>query len=113
MKRVSLAASIMLLATVGATVAGPFEDADAALARGDYAAALQLYRPLAAGGHTTAQAKLGILYENGLGTPQNYTEAVKWYRLAAEKGFGGAQNNLGVMYQNGLGVAQNYAEAAK
>src|SRR4051812_11376432 len=85
-----LAASIVLVAMAGAAAAGPFEDAEAAVARGDYTAAIQLYRPLAAEGHTIAQAHLGILYEYGWGTPQNYAEALKWYRLAAEKGFGGA-----------------------
>ena len=92
-----LAAWLGLVATAGVAFAEPFGDAEAALARGDYAIALQLFLPLGAQGHTTAQAKLGIMYEKGLGVSQNYAEAAKWYRLAADKGFGGAQNNLGVL----------------
>ncbi|MEI8154944.1 MAG: sel1 repeat family protein, partial [Hyphomicrobiales bacterium] len=90
-----LAASIVL-GLANAVLADPFEDAEKALARGDYAAALKLLHPLAEADHTTSQAQLGILYEFGRGTPQNYAEAMKWYRLAAAKGFGGAQINLGV-----------------
>ncbi len=60
MRGVLLAASISLAAPAGAAFAGPFEDAEAALTRGDYAAALQLLHPLAAEGHTAAQANLGI-----------------------------------------------------
>ena len=108
-----LAAALALAAMTGVAAAGPFEDAEAALARGDYPTALQLFAPLAIQGHTIAQAKLASMYEHGLGVSQNYAEAMKWYRIAADKGFGGAQNNLGVMYVNGLGVPKNYAEAVK
>jgi TPR repeat protein len=108
---VILAAAIALVA--GAAFAAPFEDAEAALQRGDYAAAIEILRPLAAAGNTAAQANLGVLYQFGRGVSQDFDEAIKWYRLAADKGFGRAQNNLGIMYQNGSGVAQNYPEAVK
>src|ERR1700733_817484 len=101
---VLLAASISLVTLAGAATAGPFEDAEAALAPGDFASALALLRPLATEGNTAAQANLGMLFQFGRGTEQNYAEALKWYRLAAEKGYGRAQNNLGIMYQNGYGV---------
>ena len=51
---------------------------------GDYATALQEWRPLAEQGHVTAQFSLGVMYLNGKGVPQDYSEAVKWYQLAAE-----------------------------
>ena len=54
---------------------GAFEDAEAALARSDYAAAVPLLGPLAAGGHTGAQTNLGILYKYGWGVSENYAEA--------------------------------------
>ena len=81
--------------------------------RDDYAAALIELRPLAEQGDADAQTNLAIMFENGLGVPQDYTEAVKWYQRAAEQGHAGAQNNLGVMYGNGRGVPQDHAEAVK
>jgi len=87
----------------------------AAYDRGDYAAALREWRPLAKQGNANAQYNLGIMYNNGRGVPQDYAEAVKWYRKAAEQGMAEAQVNLGVMYMyyNGHGVPQDLAEAVK
>jgi Sel1 repeat len=64
--------------------AGPGEDAMAAYARGDYITALRILRPLADQGDAQAQYNLGVLYDNGLGVPQDDAEAMKWYRKAAE-----------------------------
>jgi TPR repeat protein len=64
-------------------------------------------------GNAVAQYKLGIMYDNGEGVPQNSAEAEKWWRLAAEQGNAVAQFNLGVMYDTGEGVPQNGAEAVK
>jgi len=50
-------------------------------------------------GVARAQINLGIMYDTGLGVPQDYAEAVKWYRTAADQGRARAQNNLGVTYQ--------------
>lgn len=80
---------------------------------GDYATALQEWRPLAEQGHAWSQYALGAMYELGQGVLQDYAEAVRWYRAAAEQGDPYAQTNLGVMYLNGHGVAQDYAEAAR
>ena len=92
---------------------GQFEDASAAFNRGDYATAYRLIKPLAEQGNAGAQNNLGIIYQEGLGVPQNYAEAVKWYRKAAEKGNANAQLLISVMYANGQGVPQDYKEAAK
>ena len=81
--------------------------------RGDYATALQEWRPLAEQGVSYAQYNLGGMYYDGTGVPQDYAAAAKWYWLAAEQGMAGAQSNLGTMYDNGQGVPQNYAEAAE
>ena len=64
-------------------------------------------------GDAEAQNNLGVMYNKGLGVPEDYAEAVKWYRLAADQGYADAQCNLGVMYDNGQGVPQDYAEAVK
>ena len=79
---------------------------------GDFATALQEWRPLAVQGHANAQFNLGFMYDNGNGVLQDYAEAVVLYRKAAEQGLARAQSNLGVMYANGNGVVQDYAEAA-
>jgi len=42
-----------------------YDDALAAYDRGDYATALQEFRPLAEQGHADAQSQLQILYEMG------------------------------------------------
>ena len=68
---------------------------------------------LAEGGDTTAQWNLGVMYDTGVGVPQDYKEAVKWYTKAAEQGDVDAQNNLGAMFDNGEGVVQDYKEAFK
>src|SRR5262249_20977092 len=107
------AATILGLSFAAPVAAGPGEDAMVAYARGDYATAVQLLRPLADQGDAQAQYNLGVLYENGQGVPQNSAEAVEWYRKAAEQGEARAQNNLASMYASGQGVPQNYAEAMK
>ena len=56
--RATLTASLVLVATAGAGVAGPLEDGDAAFRKRDYATALQLLRPLAEQGFAKAQYDL-------------------------------------------------------
>ena len=64
-------------------------------------------------GDADSQFKLGVMYDNGLGVPENDAEAVRWFRLAAEQGNIEAQFILGRMYTNGDGVPQDTAEAAR
>ena len=80
---------------------------------GDYATALQEWRPLADQGIAEVQYNLGLIYGNGHGVPQDHAEAVKWYRLAADQGYVSAQHNLGLMYVMGQGVVQDFAEAVR
>src|ERR1035438_798221 len=71
-----------------------------------------VFEQQAAKGDAVAQVKLGFLYLNGDGVPQDYTQAAAWYRKGAEQGVVGAQDILGGLYYNGLGVTQDYAQAA-
>jgi len=64
-------------------------------------------------GKAYAQFNLGLMYDNGMGVPENDAEAVKWYRKAADQGHAKAQYILGLMYDNGEGVPENDAEAVK
>jgi uncharacterized protein len=109
--RAALTALMVMMAQTA--IAGPWEDAGVAYARGDYATTLQLLRPLADQGLARAQVRLGALYYGGLGVPKDYTEALRWFRQAADQGDADAQYGLGLMYHNGHGVPQDYAEAVK
>ena len=104
--------SVLALGLFGVAAAGPLEDGEAAYQRGDYAAAMSYWRPLAEQGDATAQSNLGVMYANGQGVPQDYPQALIWTRKAADQGDAAAQNNLGVMYRDGQGVALDYAQAA-
>ena len=88
-------------------VAQDFQKGFAAYSSGDYATALQEWKPLAKAGEVSAQYNLGTMYYKGVGVLQDYKEAVKWYRLAAEQGDALAQTNLGRNYAIGQGVLQN------
>lgn len=101
-------AAFLLCRPVSATVmAQNFDKGLAAAEAGDYATALQEWRPLANQRYALAQYNLGVMYDNGLGVIQDYAEAVNWYRKAAEQGYASAQTNLGFMYENGSGVMQD------
>ena len=80
---------------------------------GDYATALNEWKPIAEQGYAFAQYNLGIMYEYGNGVPKDYAEAVKWYRLSAEQGYAISQYSLGLMHINGYGVLKDKAEAVK
>jgi TPR repeat protein len=70
-------------------------------------------RALSEQGDALAQTKLGFMYSNGEGVPQDDVEAARLYRLAADQGDGGAQNNLGLMYADGRGVPHDDVEAVR
>jgi TPR repeat protein len=106
----AVAGLIVAAGFVGSVVAGPLEDGAAAV-RGDYAAALQLWRPLANQGNAAAQYNLGLMYADGHGVAQDDAAAMSWFRKTADQGYADAQYNLGLMYADGQGVAQDDAAA--
>ena len=70
--------------------------------RGDYAAALGQWRPLAARGNADAMFNIGQAYRLGRGMPIDLGEAEDWYTRAAQLGHVDAQTQLGMMlFQNG------------
>ncbi len=85
----------------------------AAYDRGDYAAALREWKPLAEQGDANAQNNFGSMYYYGLGLPRDYIQAVAWYRRAAEQGDAFAQFHLGAMYGEGRGVPRDYVQSYK
>jgi len=81
---------------------------------GDYATAINEWKPLAEQGDNVAQLGVGILYDKGgNGVLQDSAKAVKWWRLSAEQGNVNAQANLGIMYSTGRGALKDYSEAIK
>ena len=102
MKRIAIAA-VLLVALVRPTHAD-FNAGMAAFERGDYATALQEWRPLAELGHAEAQNYLGWMHRWGMGVPKDEVEAVKWYRKAAEQGIAEYMIRLASMYLVGFGV---------
>ena len=108
-----LASVCFALAICGSVWAGPYEDADAASRRGDYATALKLFLALAMEGDAEAQISIANMYFDGRGVPLDYGEAVKWYLLAAEHGSADAQIALGFLYEYGDAVPQDLVEAYK
>ena len=62
-------------------------------------------------GDATAQYKLGLVYDVGVGAEQDLDKAAVWYHRAADQGHAAAQFNLGLMYANGRGVPQDFVQA--
>jgi TPR repeat protein len=111
MKRFALVcASAVLLTNL---VLGDFKSGLEAYERGDYAAALREWQPLAEKGDANAQYNLGLFYNQGQGVPKDLAQATAWYRKAAEQGNSNAEYNLAVMYSTGQGVPRDDGEAMK
>ena len=110
--RTLFAGGILACALFGAAMAGTVEDGRIAYQRGDYAAAMQILRPLAEQGNARAQLGLGLMYGQGQGVPQDYAQAVIWYSKAAYQGDADLQTALGGMYASGLGVPQDDGQSA-
>ena len=89
-----------------------YNQAIAAVQKGDYATAFKILEPLAKKGDATAQHNLAVLYQDGLGTKADAKQALYWYEKAAAQGEPEAQFMAGLMYSDGTGTAQDYKKAA-
>jgi TPR repeat protein len=58
-----------------------------------------------------AQYRLGLLYADGKGVPQDYGKARQWWEQAAAQGDTNAQDNFGALYADGHGMPQNNVKA--
>ena len=102
-----LPAALLLLASLGLSTPALAQDAAVkagvdAYNRGDYAGALQAWRPAAEKGDADAQYNVGQIYKLGRGVPVDMVEAEKWYRLAALQGHDLGEANYGMMlFENG------------
>jgi uncharacterized protein len=96
-----IALGLALGMTAAPALAGTKEGVEA-WQRGDYAAAVKEWRPLAISGDADAQFNLAQAYKLGRGVPVDLKQAEDWYRKAALKGHRQAEDNYGlVMFQNG------------
>jgi TPR repeat protein len=100
----------MLLAA-GSCVCGTFEDGMAARDGGDYAAAFNAFKPLAASGDANSQFQLSLLYSAGRGVGASPWEAHRWLVQAAIRGQVQAQSNLGSAFQAGRSFPQDLLKA--
>lgn len=75
--------------------------------QGDYAAAVRLYRDLAAEGCAPAMYSLGVFYRNGSGVVKNDVRAFEWFLRAARRGHTFAEYEVGMAYLRAAGVARD------
>ncbi len=70
--------------------------------QGDYARAVNEWRPLAINGNADAQFNLGQAYKLGRGVPVDLPVALEWFRKSADKGHEKSADNYGLLlYQQG------------
>lgn len=83
----TLLMGLMLAVSPDIVGAGPLEDGNAAVERGDYATALRFWRPLAEQGSAEAQCSLGWMYATGLvpgaTEAEDLMRAYMWLNLGA------------------------------
>ncbi len=103
--------AILMLPAASVSQAGPFEDAQAARQRGDFATAFNQFRSMAAGGDASAQFELSLLYLNGQGVRQDAKESMYLLKLASVHGHTSAQSNLGVAFNRGRFLPQDGVKA--
>ena len=104
----------LALAMLAATaLAQDFAAGRDAAGRGDFATALENWKPLAEGGDAASQYNLAMMYARGEGVEKDLATAGRWFLAAAEQGNVEAQARIGAMYARGLGVEQDYQKAAR
>ena len=101
---------LLILTVASFGWAADFDAGLEAYHEGDYEAALQAFKPLAERGDAIAQYRLGLMYKNGEGVPQDDVEAVRWFRKAAEQGHAGAQSYLITIIANNSPAAAGESE---
>jgi len=110
-----VAATALAIGTLLAAPASaePYAEGYRAFQAGDYARALEAWKPLAEDGEVRAQYGVGVIHERGASGTPDAKKAAQWYRKAAEQGHAGAQNNLALLYAEGKGVDRDRARAVE
>jgi cell division septation protein DedD len=95
-------AMVAAAAVVAMPAAADVKQGVDAWSRGDYKAAVDIWRPLASGGDADAQFNLGQAYKLGRGVPVDLPVAIEWFRKAAIQGHDQAVDNYGLaLFQDG------------
>ena len=102
-----VATSVIITNARAATDDDDFRRGLSAFDTGDYATALESWRPLAERGEPRSQAGIGFMYHRGLGVAADDREAAVWLERAAEHGQAEGQLMLGILYYYGSGVSQS------
>lgn len=111
--QVCTSACLLILCLAAPSWAG-LEEAIDATERGDHAAAVKEWLPLAQKGLPEAQYILGVNYLKGLGVQPDPKESARWMQRAAEGGYVHAQSYVGAMYAMGKdGYPVNFKEAER
>ncbi len=97
MRAAVTAFSVLILFLVSAAEAQDLKKGLKAYKRGDYATALQEWRPLAEAGHAGAQYNLGFNYVQGKGVAKDLVQAYFWFELAARQG-----KNIATQLRDGI-----------
>lgn len=71
----------------------------------DYKKAYAWLHKAALQDYTEAQAKLGLMYNWGMGVSEDYKKSMKWSMKAASAGNDNAQYNIALLYYFGRGVS--------
>jgi TPR repeat protein len=79
--------------------------------RNHYSTALFWYRNAVRVGSLDAMVEAGLMYEGGLGVPQDLDEARCLYRTAADAGSQRGMVAMGQIYQDSVGVPRDYEKA--
>jgi TPR repeat protein len=104
-------AFVALLLGLQAASADELKQAQRAFRDGDHAGAAAIFQPLARQGNPIAQFNLAVMYDDGIGLPQNLALALTWYERAAEAGLVDGQYMTGRFYGRGRGTAQDPGKA--
>jgi TPR repeat protein len=64
-------------------------------------------------GQGKAMLNLGLLYEQGIGVPRNFSKALEWYRKAGDAGEGEGHMRVGRCYEIGMGAAVDMHKAVE
>lgn len=103
----------LLLAKPGRLMAQDLLEANDAFDRGEFVTAMEVYEDLAANGEAEAQYRLGLMFEQGLGTDVDSRAASNWYEQAAAQQSPPALAALSQLYLTGRGVIQDFKESLR
>ena len=104
---------LLILSMLSAAPAarGDFAAGMVAFERGEDAAALEVWLPLAGSGLVEAQFNVGLVYSRDSGVPVDDVEALRWFLASADQGYVRGQYRTAEMYEAGRGTKVDLIQA--